>query len=287
MEKRARRRRADYAMSILAGSAGGAVFLLGIRQDGAPRGESGRYRAGPDRCPYLDEPLTQYCSAAPVVKYIRYSEALLSRCGSDRYRYCELYLALANPAQKTGDLWAGDISVPGHLLYSSNHMWFDPGAGETWHVGIDAFLAKVLGTVERITFLTTRGSGRPTAVLTVRGMDLQIVFPCMLPVASAHEYLRARPAALTSDPYGEGWLFEGNKAEARGLLNAPAAAEWMRGEVDRLSEFVGYRRSPTDHATCADGGVFVSGLLAHLNREEVLQLFQEFFSPYGEWEKHS
>src|SRR5450631_156774 len=47
-------------------------------------------------CPYLRESLMQYCGAASVAKFVPYSESLLSRCGNDGYRYCELYLAMAH-----------------------------------------------------------------------------------------------------------------------------------------------------------------------------------------------
>jgi hypothetical protein len=43
-------------------------------------------------CPFLRESLMQYCGAAPVTKFVPYSESLLSRCGTDSFRYCELYL---------------------------------------------------------------------------------------------------------------------------------------------------------------------------------------------------
>src|SRR5271157_4911217 len=48
-------------------------------------------------CPYLTESLMQYCGAAPVTKFVPYSESSLSRCGRQNFRYCELYQAMAHP----------------------------------------------------------------------------------------------------------------------------------------------------------------------------------------------
>ena len=48
-------------------------------------------------CPYLRESLMQYCAAAPVTRFIPYSESLLSRCGNDTYQDCELYQGMAHP----------------------------------------------------------------------------------------------------------------------------------------------------------------------------------------------
>ena len=69
--------------------------------------------AAEGRCPHLDESLMQFCAAAPVEKYIPYSETLISRCGSDRHRFCDLFLTLSNPAQSAGTLDAEGIFVPG------------------------------------------------------------------------------------------------------------------------------------------------------------------------------
>ena len=44
------------------------------------------------RCPFLQESQAQFCSVAPVTKFIPYSEAGLSRCGSGGHEDCELYL---------------------------------------------------------------------------------------------------------------------------------------------------------------------------------------------------
>ncbi len=44
------------------------------------------------RCPFLQESQAQYCSAAPMTKFIPYREAQLSRCGDEGHRACELYL---------------------------------------------------------------------------------------------------------------------------------------------------------------------------------------------------
>jgi glycine cleavage system H protein len=266
----------------------------GLEQCSTPRHrECAVYRAqeaprpGTDRCPYLVEPLTQYCSAAPVVKYIPYSESLLTRCGNDGYRYCELYLALANAGHHDGDRWAGDICLPAHLRYAPNHMWFDPGSGDRWHAGIDGLLAKVLGPVRRIRYATGASAPQVSAFLSVQSVEVEIGFPYALPIAATHDYLRSKPELLTSDPYGRGWLFEGEAASVSGLLEAGAAVEWMRGEVDRLSEYLAHQPAGDGPATCCDGGLLTNDTLAHLTPERIHDLFRKFFSPAPPWEKLS
>src|SRR5690242_15721856 len=61
-------------------------------------------------CPYLRESLMQYCAAAPVAKMVPYSESMLSRCGNDSFRYCELYISMAHPHLRAEEV--DGIAVP-------------------------------------------------------------------------------------------------------------------------------------------------------------------------------
>ncbi|MCX6622489.1 MAG: hypothetical protein NTY38_15770 [Acidobacteria bacterium] len=242
------------------------------------------FRAGHDEspvggsCPCLEQSLAQYCAAAPVTKLIPYSEAVLSRCGNGGYRSPEA------DAPETID----GLAVPPYLAFTPNHMWLDTTGEGGYYIGIDALLAKALGPADALTFVTTSGVQRPTAVVTVRGTDYQLVFPRPLLIRNANLYLRADPAKLASDPYAAGWLFEvadppgpASLAEMRNVLRGTAAANWMRSEVDRVSRFVHETVSVDGFAN--DGGQFGPDLLAHLDRDPALRLFNEFFSPYREW----
>jgi len=250
-------------------------------------------------CPLLHESLVQYCTAAAITKYIPYSESILSQCGTDSHKYCELYLALAQPENisssehhhSTGLNTIDDIRVPDGLWFSPNHLWLDIGNDGVMHIGVDAFLAKVLGSVERITFVTTKGNARPAVVLTVQGVDLQFVFPNHVNITRANTYLRTNPGKIISDPYTVGWLFEahnGNSSNTtsanEGLINRAAALKWMESEIERLSSLaheVSARQNIHGEVMMADGGRFRSGFAQHLTREELLKLFNEFFSPFA------
>jgi glycine cleavage system H lipoate-binding protein len=243
-------------------------------------------------CPYLQESLAQYCEAAAVTKFIPYSEAVLSRCGNDGYRYCDLYLAMAHPGEPSQPLAEG-IAVPPWLYYSANHMWLDPGEDGLWHIGIDGLLARVLGTVDRLRFLTLGGTQRPAVVLTVNGVDLQMVFPNALLITGTNIYLRANPEKLTSDPYRLGWLFEGRPVGGvesechlyEGLLKGSEAAPWMLREVDGVTRFVHEQlaRPLAGETVLADGGAFAAGVAHALEHDPAQELFHQFFAPYASW----
>jgi len=230
-------------------------------------------------CPYLRESLMQYCGAAPVPRFVPYSESLLSRCGNNGFRYCELYLGMAHPKVEAAD--ADTIPVPDWLSFSANHMWLDITADGVCHAGVDAFLARVLGPIERLTYLAQKGSHHATAVLTAGGIDLQVVFPNTLLVSGCNLYLRANPSRITAEPYTGGWLFEGTVAEdtTAGLMAGAGARTWMEHEQLRMNEFVQQHSGNGQYA--ADGGVFAPGLARLLDRDSVLSMFHEFFSPFA------
>jgi glycine cleavage system H lipoate-binding protein len=222
-------------------------------------------------CPYLRESLMQYCGAAPVAKFVPYSESLISRCGNDGYRYCELYLGMAHPAM--GEPVDG-VALPDWLHYSANHMWLDVTEDGVCHAGIDAFLSRALGKVDRISYVWQKGVRRPSAVLTVNGMDLEVVFPNAFLLTGCNLYLRADPARLAAEPYTGGWMFEGTPLPntTEGLLEGPTARDWMEREQHRMNEFL-----QQQCGFSADGGQIAGGLLRGLDREHALALYHEFF----------
>lgn len=248
----------------------------------------------PSRCPFLQESLVQFCAATPLPTYVPWSSSPELRCGHGGHRYCELFeaasgaTAAASAPPGAADAAVHDVEgvpMPGWLLYAPNHLWLDPGDDGVCHVGIDAFVARLVGAFEQLAFLTLKGSQRPAVVLTVRGVDLTLVFPEALAIVGANTRLRSSLDRLAADPYGLGWLFEARRpAEQRParrsgdpLRSGPAARRWMAGELRRVTELVHAGLSRRPERLAADGGRFSADLLAHLDREEILRLFAELF----------
>lgn len=233
-------------------------------------------------CPHLRESLMQYCAAAPVTKFVPYSEALLSRCGNESYRYCELYLGMAHPtrAADSGD----EIAMPDWLQYSPNHMWLDVSGAGMCHAGIDAFLSRVLGKIEGVSYARLSGRQRPVAVIRAAGCDFEITFPNAFQVVSCNLYLRANPGPLMNEPYTAGWLFEGIPEDAvtANLRSGAAARRWMQDEQRRLNEYLQQALGVS-----ADGGSAIRGVAALLDRGQAAALCHEFFSADGREERQS
>jgi glycine cleavage system H lipoate-binding protein len=255
------------------------------------------------RCPFLQESLVQYCSASSVTKYVPYSESSIIRCGNDGHRYCDLFLSLAAPnnvgasneiAQETN----GDsIHLPAHLTYSMNHMWLDQANDGMCHIGVDAFLTQIFQRIDAVNFLPSDSSAHPTFVLTMHGVDVQLVFPVPVNVTKVNSYVRADLQKLVSHPYSTGWLYEGtlldsnssqSPALAPTMVRGEEAVQWMKREVRHLSEFIHDQIIPNQNIgqlVMMDGGAVHPDFLSHLTRKELLHLFNEFFSPYANWRK--
>ena len=257
-------------------------------------------------CPFLHDSLVQYCGAASLTKYIPYSEAVLSHCGTESHRYCELFLAFAHPgpvpeahdpSDASGEEMVDTVLVRKDLLYAANHMWAEVGEDGTVHIGVDAFLAGLLGAIDRITFITAQGTQRPAVVFTVNGTDIHLVFPVKMHITGVNTSLRTYPARLFSDPYTHGWLFEGHGLErlegaasddASRLITGRAAVAWMTDEVRRVAEFVhrlSRANAPAGMVLMADGGNAQPGVARMFSRDQLLQLSNEFFSPLAGWRR--
>ncbi len=261
-----------------------------------------------DHCPFLHESLVQYCTAAAVTKYIPYTESVLSQCGTDSHKYCELYLGLAQPNESvtitgSSDMLAhcpdhtiDDVTCPGNLFYTPNHMWMEIGNDGVCHIGIDAFLAKALGTVDHITFVTTKGYHRPAISFSVGGVDLQFVFPLHMNITRANTYLRTNPDKIMADPYTVGWLFETTEEKTKsrsnkieGLISGCDVQPWMKQEMERMTSLAHQISAQPDMrgaVLMADGGFFQKGFVHQLTREELLKLYNDFFSPLTLWKSY-
>ncbi len=223
-----------------------------------------------DHCPHLEEVHVQYCAASPITKLIPFSDSQLSSCTSGRYRYCDSYLARARPHATT---------VPPQLLYTPNHFWLDIDDSGLCHIGVDDFLADVVEKVEGIVFASSQGMHCPGLTLTIHGLQWPMFFPNLMVIHGVNSRVRSDPGRLTADPYGAGWLFEGQEVAGmtrEGLVSGRKAAAWQSGERERLAGEVHEM-----HAPGCDGGTPVRGIARLLSRRDLLCLLQDFFGDSG------
>jgi glycine cleavage system H lipoate-binding protein len=230
-------------------------------------------------CPHLEHELVQYCEAAPLTRYVPFSEPLLTRCGSSAHRYCDFYLDILRAARPP--FTDHEFAAPADLFYTRNHWWIDAQDDEMCHVGVDAFLARLLGDVERAGILTPRGVACPSVVFTCRGTDFTASFPAQILIEAANPHLRLEPRRILREPYSAGWLFRGRMSEEHlaglkgQLLTAPAAKKLMEEDARRVNETLQSLRAGSAAPAMADGGLFEPGLLGLLEAEDAQRLFHE------------
>lgn len=228
----------------------------------------GKDESRQERCPHLEEIHVQYCGATPPTKLIPFSDSQLSSCTTGGYRYCESYLSLARPH--------GVLTPPAGLQYAPNHFWLATEESGFCHIGIDSFLADVAGNIDGLTFVTTHGTQRPVVALTVNGVEWPMTFPNPLLIHKVNSHLRSDPKRLIDDPYGSGWLFAGWELAEQtraGLISGPHAAAWQAEEQERLAKEI----HETLELGC-DGGRPVRGVGQLLSRQQLVCLFQHYFS---------
>jgi glycine cleavage system H lipoate-binding protein len=250
-----------------------------------------------DHCPNLCVEDVHYCDLAPVRKLVPCNKAAASRCGGDGHRYCDLYLAMAEPRSRTTAPDPGadptDIAIeqPDDLAYARNHLWLDEGDGRRVHIGVDAFFTGTLGKVEAVTFPARRAAARPSVLIRVGGMDLEMVLPLALREIEPNAHLAVAPSIVSDDPYGRGWLIAGvpvaepgadaGPTETSHFLRGTAARRWMRRERDRLTGFVHAcldERRGGEAGLSTDGGHADGDLSALLDRRTLVRLHHEFFA---------
>lgn len=219
-----------------------------------------------DCCPHLEEVRVQYCGASPIPKLVPFSDSQLSICGSGSYRYCDSYLARARPHKTT---------PPANLFYTPNHFWLDIDESGLCHIGIDDFLADVADRVDGVAFATPQGMHCPGLTVAVHGLEWHMFFPNYMVIQKVNNRVRTDPARLTADPYGLGWLFEGQEVEGvtrAGLLSGSKAMDWQKSERERFAHEIHEM-----HAPCGDGGLPIHGVARLLSRSDLLCLCQDFF----------
>ncbi len=117
------------------------------------------------------------------------------------------------------------MTVPAHLLYSSDHEWVALD-GTRARIGITDYAQEALGDVVYVqtpTVGTTVTAGDSFSEVESTKSVSDIYAPVSGTVVAVNDDLDSGPDALNSDPYGAGWICEiemSNPADVDGLLDA-------------------------------------------------------------------
>ena len=115
---------------------------------------------------------------------------------------------------------------PADLRYSVDHEWVRPGEGSTVRVGITFYAADALGDIvyAALPFVGDTVSANDSVAELESTKSVSEVFtPVSGVICAVNEALSDAPETINADPYGAGWLFEVELADAgelAGLLDA-------------------------------------------------------------------
>ena len=117
------------------------------------------------------------------------------------------------------------MTVPAHLLYSSDHEWVAID-GTRARIGITDYAQDALGDVVYVQApsidATVKAGDSFSEVESTKSVS-DIYAPVSGTVAAVNEQLADGPDALNTDPYGAGWICEiemSDPADLDGLLDA-------------------------------------------------------------------
>jgi glycine cleavage system H protein len=117
------------------------------------------------------------------------------------------------------------MTVPAHLLYSSDHEWVAID-GARARIGITDYAQEALGDVVYVqapTIGATVSAGDSFSEVESTKSVSDIYAPVSGTVVAVNDQLGDGPDVLNSDPYGAGWICEiemSNPADVDGLLDA-------------------------------------------------------------------
>jgi glycine cleavage system H protein len=122
---------------------------------------------------------------------------------------------------------------PEDLRYTPEHEWVRTAEDGTVRVGITSFAQEALGDVVFVTLPEVGAQVAPGdacgEVESTKSVS-DIYPPVPGTVTARNEALDATPELVNSDPYGEGWMFELEVADA-GALEALLDAEAYRAQL--------------------------------------------------------
>jgi glycine cleavage system H protein len=177
------------------------------------------------------------------------------------------------------------LRIPKSVFFHPGHTWARLQDGDSLEVGVDDFVQKALGGIDRIA-LPAVGQfvrqGEPVISVGHGGRQLTLVAPASGYVRSVNHDAVENPGMVTENPYRDGWLMMIEPAElARNLAVlhvAESAVTWIKEEVKRFREFLSasVAQPAVVGESMLDGGVPMTGVLKQLDEQHVHDFEQQF-----------
>ncbi len=176
------------------------------------------------------------------------------------------------------------LRIPKGVFFHPGHTWARLQDGDSLSIGIDDFIQKALGSIEKLA-LPAVGEfvrqGDPIISIEHAGRRLQLVAPVTGRITAVNKDVVENPHLISENPYTDGWLFMLDATEMAASLQTMRVAEqaisWIKEEVKRFREFLAAGSlQPAVGEAMLDGGVPVAGSLDHLDEKALGEFEQNF-----------
>ena len=172
------------------------------------------------------------------------------------------------------------FDVPRGYCFHPGHMWVLDEGRQNARIGLDSLGAHLVGKIDRVEVVGLNRwvrQGQKVCTITRDGVAADLLSPVEGVIISVNNDVLKDPSLLTKDPYRNGWICVIKSPEIatnlNNLLQGQLVAPWMQNSVRQLSMMTA-KLAP---AAAADGGLPVTGLLAHLEPGVQRTMIHEFF----------
>ncbi|WP_319521363.1 glycine cleavage system protein H [uncultured Desulfosarcina sp.] len=193
------------------------------------------------------------------------NDYLCSNCEFDQY-FQDQY-AVHAVIQPVGMKDVHGVKIPQGVYFHQGHTWVGLASGGQVRVGLDAFAARLLGTMEAIDLPLM---GKPVqrdhvGVRMRRGaLNADLLSPVSGVVTAFNPEVKTAPGAVPADPYGKGWLLMVQptdlREDLRSLQMGMEATTFIEAEMDRLYQALETELGPM----ATDGGHLADDILGQL-----------------------
>jgi glycine cleavage system H lipoate-binding protein len=156
-------------------------------------------------------------------------------------------------------------------------------------VGLDDFINRAVGRIDRVKLLLSGSDsrvkqGQPMLEVEQAGKVVVLPSPVSGTVSASNRTVEARPRMLSEAPY-QNWVYSIAPTrlgqELLSLKIADSATSWLKGEVDRFTQWLTNLGAGQGVPALADGGLPTVGVLGELQSNE-WRAFQEQFLSVGQ-----
>lgn len=175
------------------------------------------------------------------------------------------------------------LELPAGVALASNHTWTRKGSDGTLAIGLDEFLYRMIGGLDRILVPAVGADVAPTASnISLRSGDhsLTLAAPVGGTVVAVNTAMLHDPSFYRRSPYESGWLVRVKPAApARpgpATMTGKQAMHWLKEQTNIVRDFLYSGIATLQPATMLDGGMPVDGVLEQCP-DEVWKKFQQTF----------